>query len=53
MIKIWKKQRGNGEKVGVIFMEFSKGFDTISCTLLSTKAKAYCFPDQALSLLQS
>ena len=47
MIKIWKKQQGNGEKVGVIFMEFSKGFDTISCTLLSTKAKAYCFPDQA------
>ena len=53
MIKNWKKQRGNGEKVGVIFMEFSKGFDTISCTLLSTKVKAYCFPDQALSLLQS
>ena len=27
MIENWKKQLGNGEKVGLIFMDFSKAFD--------------------------
>ena len=30
MIRNWKKQLGNGEKVGVIFMDLSKAFDTIN-----------------------
>ena len=51
MIENWKKQLDNGEKVGVIFMDLSKAFDTISHSLLLAKLKAYGFSDQALSLL--
>ena len=53
MIENWKKQLDNGEKVGVIFMDFSKAFDTINHGLLLGKLKAYDFSNQALSLLQS
>ena len=53
MIENWEKQLDTGEKVGVIFMELSKAFDTISCSLLLAKLKVYGFSNQALSLLQS
>ena len=53
MIKTWKKQLENGENIEVIFMDLSKAFDTINLSLLLTKLKVYCFPDQALNLLQS
>ena len=53
MIENWKKQLDNGEKVGVIFMDLSKAFETINHSLLLVGLKAYCFSDQALSLLQS
>ena len=43
MIKIWKKQLDDGEKVEVIFMDLSKAFDTINHSLLSAKLKAYVF----------
>ena len=53
MIENWKKQLDNGEKVGVIFMDLSKAFDTINHSLLLVKLKAYGFSNQALRLLQS
>ena len=51
--KLEKKQLENGEKVGVIFMDLSKAFDTINHSLILGKLKAYDFSNQALSLLQS
>ena len=49
IIENWKKQLDNGEKVGVIFMDLSKAFDTINHSLL----KAYGFLTKLLSLLES
>ena len=40
MIEIWKKQLENGEKVGVIFMDISKAFDTTNHSLLLAKLKS-------------
>ena len=45
MVENWKKQLYHGEKVGTFY--------TINHGLLLAKLKAYGFPDQALSLLQS
>ena len=53
MIENWKKQLDNGEKIGIIFMDYSKAFDTINHSLLLAKLKAYGFSNQALRLLQS
>ena len=53
MIEKWKKQLDNGEKVGLIFMDLLKAFDTINHSLLLAKLRVYVFSDQALSLLQS
>ena len=52
MIANWTKQLDNGEKVGVIFMDLSKAFDTINHSLLLAKLKAYGFSNQALLPLQ-
>ena len=48
MIKNWKKQLDNGEKVGVIFMDLSKAFDKINHSLPLAKLKAFGFSNQAL-----
>ena len=38
-IENWKKQLGNGEKVGVIFTDLAKAYDTISHSFLLAKEK--------------
>ena len=53
MIENLKKPLDNGEKVEVIFMNFSKAFGTINHSLLMAKLKANDSSDQALSLFQS
>ena len=53
MIENWKKQLDNDEKVGVIFIDFSKAFDTINHGLPLAKLKTLWFSDQALSSLLS
>ena len=53
MIDNWKKQLDNGEKVGVIFMDLSKAFDTINHSLLLAKLKAYGFYNQALKVVSA
>ena len=53
IIEVWEKQKGNGAKVGVIFMDLSKASDTINYSLLLAKLKEDGIFDQALSLLQS
>ena len=53
MIENWKKQLDNDEKVGVIFTDFSKAFDTINHGLPLAKLKTLWFSDQALSSLLS
>ena len=52
MIENSKKQLGNGEKVGVFFMDLSKAFDTINHNLLCAKPKAYGFSNQAYCTAQ-
>ena len=48
-----EKQIDNGEKMGVLFMDFSKVCHRINHSFLVTKLKTYGFSDQALSLLQT
>ena len=46
MIESWKKQLDNGERVGVIFMDLSKAFETINSSPVLAKLKAYGFLTQ-------
>ena len=39
MLEKWKRALNNGEYVSVLFMDLSKGFDTINYDLLITKLK--------------
>ena len=45
------KQIDNGEKIGLIFMDLSKGFGMINHSLLLAKLKANGFSNQYLSFL--
>ena len=48
MIEIWKRAMDENLKVGVIFMDLSKAFDTLIHRLLLAKLKAYGLQPTAL-----
>ena len=55
MIELWKKALDEGNKIGAIFMDLSKVFDTLNHNLLLLFAKlnAYGFSNTALLLIQN
>ena len=53
MIEKWKKSLDKNLKIGVIFMDLSKAFDTLNHSLLLEKLKAYQFSENALTLMKN
>ena len=53
MLEKWKRGIDNEEYVSALFMDISKGFDTISHDLMLVKLTAYGFSTNALSLMHS
>ena len=53
VIETWKKHLDNGEKVGVILVELSKAFETISHSLLLAKLNACRFSRTSLRLMEN
>ena len=52
-IQTWKTHLNKGKKIGAIFMDLSKAFDTIDHNLLLAKMNAYGFSTKSLSFIKS
>ena len=50
MIENLKSNLNKGNKIGAIFMDLSKAFDTLDHSLFIAKLKAYCFDSFSLDL---
>ena len=53
ILEKWKRAADKGECVLVLFMDFSKAFDTINRNLMITKLKAYGFSREVSKFMQS
>ena len=53
MIEKWKTILNKKLKVGALFMDLSKAFDTLDHSLLLAKLSAYGFHNNSLSFVQS
>ena len=53
MLEKWKRGIDNEAYVSALFIDISKGFDTISHGLMLVKLRAYGFSTNALTLMHS
>ena len=53
MIEKWKTTLNKNLKVGALFMDFYKAFDTLDHSVLLAKLSAYGFDNNSLSFVQS
>ena len=53
IIESWKAKLNNGSKVGVIIMDLSKAFDSLSYDLLLAKLEAYGLDNNAVKFMRS
>ena len=53
MIENWKSNLNKGNKIGAIFMDLSKVFDTLDHSLLIAKLEAYGFDSLSLGFMKN